>query len=31
MKKIVLFNPGISTTNLGDMIISDSAKKHLEF
>lgn len=29
MKKIVLLDPGVSSTNVGDEIISDSAKKQL--
>lgn len=31
VKKIVLNNPGISTTNLGDVIIAESAKKEIDF
>ena len=31
MKKILLLDPGVSSMNLGDKIISDSAKRQIEF
>lgn len=31
MKKILLNNPGLSTMNLGDKVIAESAKNHLDF